>query len=294
MGVPTRRIAPGRERLTRELGWPVALGIFSLLVGAFVQNAERYGWLAGVVAGMIALRTMPVQAAPPSPDRRPIGWVLAAGGHIAALAWITYVVVQRVDPSRGAASAGNEALLIAAAWGGYGLLAHLTGRYVQSLPWKGIGQVILAAAMLYMLVGGVLANGRWADWSVRLTAYVAVLGSPWLATWVEAKRGAQDEADRYLALAATALGFTLIGFEVVRWLETPFTYAMGTFVSHERLREQQNLLNGISVACWTLYGIAVLRAGALLHSRSVRLLGSGLLFATLLFGIMWGVSQIWT
>ncbi len=257
----------------------------TLFRGSLADELVRdAGFIATVMGWFFALWT-----ARHSPDWEPIRRLTTVGAHFLALWAITYSIAEAITITRGAASSGNEALLIAGAWGIYGFLVLLSGPFFPDLPWKPVGQAVLMVAMGYMLLGGVMANGRWADWSVRLISYAAVLGSPLLSAWLESRRGNLDEADRYLSLVAAALGFTLISFEVVRWTEPAFTYARGTVVSSERLQWQRDVISKISMGLWALYGLVVIGVGRLLRSRAVRVMGRVMLFATALFGLGWVV-----
>lgn len=214
------------------------------------------------------------------------GWArrwLTIGVHGAILWAITYEIADAIELTRGAASAGNEALWIAAAWGLYGLLLTLTAPLVpRNLPWQGVAQSAFTFALAFLLMGGLMAQARWADAPVRFAAYAAVLGGIWLAGWVQDRRSSLTEPDRLLALAAATLGFGICSFEVLRWLEPRFTYPEGT-VTLAMLRRDQSLLNSLALAVWTGYGLLVLGAAAALRSRVVRFMGASLLLSTGLY-----------
>lgn len=208
--------------------------------------------------------------------------------HLGILWAITFTIADAIELTRGAASLGNEALWIATAWGLYGLVLVLTAPLFSSqLSWLKLGQAVFTFALGYFLMGGMMAQARWADTPVRFASYAGVVGAIWLAAWVQRRRGSLTEPDRLLALAALALGFGIVGFEVERWLEPLFTYPNGTVVTLEMLNRNQSLLSGLALGVWTLYCLLALGVGVRLRSRPLRFMVSVLAAATALYLLFW-------
>lgn len=287
-------MARKRERGAPAWGpWLLAGG--SLLVGSFFQDTTQYGWLAAAATGMLLVRLgIPFRAVEPPAVRgeglpaTQLGAWLTVGAHLIALWLITYAVIDR---TRGTVSTGEEELLIASAWGLYGLILVLTAPLFSRRPsWLAVGQSVLAFAISFLLIGGLMANARWAGPLYRFGAYAGVPGAILVAAWVRHRRGELTDPDRLLAAAAVALGFGLCSFEVRRWLEPLFTYPNGSMVSPEQLARDQNLQSLWTLGLWGGYSLLLIGTAAWLRSRTVRFLGTSLLVSTLLYGLFWLVA----
>lgn len=216
--------------------------------------------------------------------------LLAVCAHLVGLWVITYEVAAAIPLDRGATSMGNEALWMATAWGLYGLMLVLTSPWVSpDLPWKGLGQIIFTCALLFLLMGGLMAQARWADPLPRFASYAGVPGAMILAAWAQKRSGSLTEPDRLLALAAAALGFGILSFEVLRWLEPVFTYPQGTTVTPAMLARDRNLQTLWTLGLWALYTVLLWGIGERLRSRSVRFLALVLLVSALVYGLFWRI-----
>lgn len=266
------------------MGVPPSLTLGGVLLRFQVLRQIGFGVVA--LSGLAAIWAY----RPGSGERAVWAW-LAVATHLTILWMITDTIADAIQLMRGATSAGNEALWIATAWGLYGLTLVLTApRVARELPWLKLGQAVFTCALGFLLMGGMMANARWADASVRMAAYAGVPGAIWLAFWVQRRRGSLTEPDRLLALAATAMGFGICSFEVLRWLEPRFTYPSGSVVTQAMLARDHNLLNGLSLAVWAVYCLLVFGAGAWLRSRSLRYMGTVLALSGALYLLFWLVG----
>lgn len=289
-----RRRRQRLDRASQQVRWPWLLAGISLLLGGFFQDAVAYGWLAAAAAGLLVVRLgLPVgevQPAPLSGGRltMAVPSVLTLGAHLFALWAITRAVADAVVITRGAVSMGNEALWMATAWGLYGLMLVLTAPLVSpKLPWLAMGQAVLTGALAFLLMGGLMAQARWADPLPRFAAYAGVPGAAALGAWVQRRRGRLTEPDRLLALAAAALGFGIVSFEVLRWLDPVFTYPGGVPVTPAMLARDRNLQSLSTVGLWIAYSVLLWGIGQRLRSRSVPFLATVLLGSALIYGIFW-------
>ncbi|MFZ5825446.1 MAG: hypothetical protein ACOY94_14185 [Bacillota bacterium] len=258
----------------------------SLRVGDLLLRFEALRQINFAVTGLSGLAALWCYR--PASGERAVRDGLMVVAHLGILWGITYEIADAIEMTRGAASAGNETLWIAAAWGVYGLLLVLTAPLVsRELSWLKTGQAVLTFALGYLLMGGMMAQARWADAPVRFAAYAGVPGAILLAAWVQERRGRLTEPDRLLALAALAMTFGICSFEVERWLEPLFTYPDGTVPTPAMLEQNRSLLSGLALGLWTLYCLLALWVGSLLGSRSARFMVGVLGASTVLYLLFW-------
>lgn len=188
------------------------------------------------------------------------------------LAGLTALVAAAFDGAHDGKVAGNEAMLISAAWGTYGLAMGLAARK-KGLPALQSGAYfVLTLALLYLVLGGLMGNARWAEPWARYTGYVGVLGSVWTAELLLRS----GETGGLLAVTAAVTGFGACAFEVVRWLEPVFTLPLGQPLTPELYAFQESTRAFWTVGVWGLYALLVMGAGVLLRSAAARRLAAGL------------------
>ncbi|MFZ5817971.1 MAG: hypothetical protein ACOY93_22190 [Bacillota bacterium] len=273
--------AVGVESFPDPMSTPHTLQVGELFLTA--RMLRQINFAAVVIGGLAAVWAYRSLEAERAVQR----WV-ALLTHLTSLWLITYEIADAIPMTRGAASAGNEVLWIATAWGLYGLMLVLTAPWApQDLSWLELGQAVLVFALGFLLMAGMLANARWADAPVRFAAYAGVPGATLLAAWVQERRGRLTDPDRLLALAAAGMLFGICSFEVLRWMEPQMTYPKEVQVTPAILARDHDRLTGITIGVWLLYCGLLLLAGRLLRSPLVRFMGITLLLSTLLYALFW-------
>lgn len=206
---------------------------------------------------------------------------VALTGLFGCVALLTALLTWAFDGAHNGRIAGNEALALAGAWGlSGGVAAWLRSRGGPTELRNG-ARILFAAGLLYLLLGALLGNSRWAEPWARLVGYGGAIGAVWAGEWLFLRSGDLDEADagRLLGLTAAAAGFGAAAFEVVRWLEPAFTLEMGATLTPELYAEQMAVKGLWTAAVWAPYGLAVTSAGVRLASLPTRQLGTVMLAA---------------
>lgn len=206
---------------------------------------------------------------------------VALTGLFLGVALLTALLTWAFDGAHNGRIAGNEALAIAAAWGFSGWVAAWLRSRGGPPEFRNGARILFAAGLLYLLLGALLGNSRWAEPWARLVGYGGALGAVWAGEWLFRRSGDVDEADagRLLGLTAAAAGFGAAAFEVVRWLEPAFTLEMGVTLTPELYSEQMAVKALWTAAVWAPYGLAVTWAGFRLDSLPTRQLGTVMLAA---------------
>lgn len=207
--------------------------------------------------------------------------IVALAVLFTGVALLTALLTWAFDGAHNGRIAGNEALAIAAAWGLSGWVAAWLRTRGGPVELRNGARILFAAGLLYLLLGALLGNSRWAEPWARLVGYGGALGAVWAGEWLLLRSGDVDEADagRLLGLTAAAAGFGAAAFEVVRWLEPAFTLEMGATLTPELHSEQMAVKGLWTTAVWAPYGLAVTWAGLRLASMPTRQLGTVMLGA---------------
>ncbi len=208
---------------------------------------------------------------------RRLNQALALAVGLLLVAGATALVAVRMDGAHDGRVAGNEAMVIAAVWGVGGLLLAALERRVHGPALRHGARGLLAAALLYLVMGALLGNARWAVPAVRFASYLGVLGTTWAAEALLVRRDPGSDVNGMLSLTAAAVGYFACAFEVVRWLGPVFTLPLGEPVTPQLLAWQESTRVFITVAVWALYGLGVMEVGRRLRAPAARLLSSAML-----------------
>lgn len=204
-------------------------------------------------------------------SRRP----LAVG--LAAIIGATAAVTLAMDGAHNGRIAGNEAMAVSALWGFGGLALTLAERRYPGPCLRSGARAVLTAAVLYLVMGALLGNARWAVPAMRLLGYVGVLGSVWAAEAVLIRCDPHSDVNGLLSLTAAGAGFFASAFEVVRWLAPVFRLPLGQPVTPEILAWQESTRVFGTGAVWAVYAFCVLACGVKLRSPSTRQLSAAFL-----------------
>lgn len=211
---------------------------------------------------------------------------VALAGLFTGVAALTALLAWLFDGAHNGRIAGNEAMVIAGAWGFSGMAAAVFRRQGGPAELRNGARILFAAGLLYLVLGALLGNSRWAEPWARLVGYAGALGSVWAGEWLLLGGGGDEDADagRLVALTAAAAGFGASAFEVVRWLEPAFTLAMGTTLTPEIYARQQAVRGLWTAAVWAPYGLAVVWVAVRVGSQAGLQLGAGALAAAWAYG----------
>jgi hypothetical protein len=216
-------------------------------------------------------------------------WALVGWTHLLAVWYLTLEVTAYYDAAHNGRVSGHEGLAVAGLWGLYGLALAVANRRWPHRNLRHGARLMLAAAQVYLLLGALLANARWALPGYRLFAYAAVLGATWVAEYLMDEDG---DVTGILSLMAAFGSFGVGSFEVARWLEPAFTRPVGTTVTLQIIAWQNATTTFWQVAVWSLLALAITVAGARLRSSRTRLLGVAGFYWALLYTATFGVTNL--
>jgi hypothetical protein len=219
-------------------------------------------------------------------------WTLVGMAHLLTFWYLTFEVTAAFDAAHNGEAAGHESLAVAGTWGLYGLGLALAGRRWPYRHLRHGARLVLAAALVFLTLGGLLANARWAQPPYRAFAFAAVLGGTWAAEWLLGERPEDDDVPGLLSLMAAFGGFFVAAFEVARWLEPVFTRPTGTPITAELLAWERALKAFWNATAWSLYALAVMGAGSRLRSARTRLLAMAGFYWALLYVAVFGLTNL--
>jgi hypothetical protein len=187
---------------------------------------------------------------------------LASVASFLTLWYLTFELTLFFDTAVPVAAA-HERLAIAATWALYGLALAAVERRLQGAPLRNGARLVLGGSLVYLVVACLLGNAVAAFAPFRLAAFAVVLGAIWLGEYWLRTRGAADETQGVVSLAAALVGFFVGAFEVRQW--------MG--LAHSRVLFPVGEVFA-TAALWGAYAAVVMVIGGRLRSAGTRILGA--------------------
>lgn len=201
---------------------------------------------------------------------------LWACAHLALLVWVTVQISGWLHAPGNGRVAGNREMLLAGVWAAYGLLLFLWGDRFSSRPARLGARFLLAAALSYLMLGALMANGRWALPLFRASAYLLVLAGIWLVEWLGRHHAEEAELQGLLGHAALLCGAWTVGFEALRWTEPLLTLPDGHWPTAQWLRWGDGVRAYAMGGGLGLYALATMAAGVRISSARTRVLAAAL------------------
>jgi hypothetical protein len=211
-------------------------------------------------------------------------WLCVLAANVVTVWWLTFAIT-RAFVNNHAVPSAHEGLLVAAAWCLYGLGVALVERLRPHAYLRMGALAMVSAGLIFLLAGALMSNLRWGLPGYRYFAYTAVLGSAWATEALFAHSEDEHGLHGLVSLTAMAGGFVIAGFEVSRWLEPVFTFAVNAFRSQASWDWEAAIRAHWNMIAWGAYSLAAMAGAVLTRSPRGRLLAGGLSGLTLAAGV---------